>query len=130
MARILDILKELPASAGETLSLHMKNAGVTIEKLVDLTGISDQTIKRYRQGSSMKLNNLVAICVALHLDPIFSEDLLEKAGFTLNVKILEHAYFEFILNHMYESDVPACNNFLVECGIPSLTSLMEALVCA
>ena len=78
----------------------------------------------------MKLNNLVAICVALHLDPILSEDLLQKAGFSLNVKKLDHTYYEFILNHMYESDVPSCNHFLVDSGMASLTSLMEALVCA
>ena len=130
MKSILKELKDLPLSAGETLSRHMKNKDVTIEQLVSLTGISDRTIKRYRKESSMKLNNLVAICVALHLDPMFSKDLIRKAGFTLNEQKLEHVYFEFILNHMYERDVPDCNNFLIESGVASLTSLKEALVCA
>lgn len=74
--------KEFPQTFGDTLSYHIEQHGHTNESMEGLTGISDRTFKRYRNNKTrISLQNLTLICLALHLEPDYSEDLVRKAGY-------------------------------------------------
>ena len=74
--------KKFPRTFGDTLSYHIEQHGHTNESMEGLTGISDRTFKRYRNNKTrISLQNLTLICLALHLEPDFSEDLVQKAGY-------------------------------------------------
>lgn len=63
----------------------MEERGITIEKLVELTGLSERTIGRMRDNAneSHTLNTVVAVCVALHLNSYQGNMMLLLAGYTL-----------------------------------------------
>lgn len=78
-----DIMGELPASFGGTLKYHMKRLDINEEELSDRCHLSVQTLSKYINDNSIdrKYANVVAVCKALCLHPVFFEDLLTKAGF-------------------------------------------------
>lgn len=73
----------IPKDPGECLIFHMKRLGVTVEELSERADVGKRTIWRYRKGEISDLEVLLKICVGLHLPPIFSLDLISKAGFNL-----------------------------------------------
>mgnify|MGYP003106389075 FL=1 len=74
---------ELPASFGGTLKYHMKRLDINEEELSDRCHLSVQTLSKYinDNAADKKYPNVVAVCKALYLHPVFFEDLLSKAGF-------------------------------------------------
>jgi len=98
---------------GKALIYFMDKKNCSVEKMIELTGISESTIKRYRADASKPtLSNVVAICVALRLEYYYSNGLINLAGYYLNRTLLHRAY-AFILNTMSTfGSVDACNMFL------------------
>ena len=81
--RIAEIMDELPGGFGKTLKYHMERLDVNEEELSHRSHISTQTISKYINNGSAekKYQNVVAICKALCMNPVFMEDLIAKAGF-------------------------------------------------
>jgi len=56
-----------PLNFGEALKLLMKYPPrTTVEQLAEISGLSDKTIQRMRNGDSAAVQSIVAICIGLH----------------------------------------------------------------
>lgn len=78
------VLVNMPACFPEALRYVMTHFGFTQEALAFESKVSESTIGRYRNGKvkSFSEKNVVALCVAMHLPPWLSFELIAKAGFT------------------------------------------------
>lgn len=103
---------------------YMKKKQLTYEKLEDLTGIPERTIRRMKNdvNSRPSLEYVVAICVGMALRPSESENLLKAAGYFMRYTRKEKAY-RYIIDAAYNEGVYACNRFLERMEIDPLTSL-------
>ena len=115
---IMGVLNSLPENFSETLVAHMKRKGVTVEQLAENSLVSDRQIYRFRKTPypSITLPQVVGLCIGLKLHPVFSEDLIKKAGYSFNMSPQHKAYHMLILtmscNSIYE-----CNEYLAQIGI-------------
>lgn len=116
-----EVLMSLPGSFHGRLKAHMKRCDITIEKLEELAHISERTIKRLRieERKDYSLDQVIAICLALHLPPEFSLDLIEKAGFVLR-KTPEHLIYRVILRTMCMESIDTVQARLRACGCAPL----------
>lgn len=121
------LLMELPGSFSGTLRAHMTRQGMTIERLSESTGISVRSINRLRneERAGYALEQVILICLALHLPPEFSLDLIEKAGLRLRSRP-EDLIYGAVLRTMYKEPLSAIQAALHECGGPEL-KIREAL---
>ena len=121
------LLLELPGSFSGTLRAHMARQGMTIEQLSEHTGISVRSINRLRneERASYALEQVILICLALHLPPEFSLDMIEKAGLRLRNRP-EDLIYGAVLRTMYREPLSAIQAALHECGGPEL-KIREAL---
>ena len=106
----------------------MESRGFDILALVDVTGISRDTIKnmRNRQDQVFSIRYLVAFCIALHLDPAVSALYIRRSP----VKFLdteEMDFYRYALDHWYGETVPEVNRRLIALGVKPLTDLLEEL---
>ncbi len=116
----------LPDNFGVALTCFMKERGITIEGLAELTGLSERTIGRMRDpaNESHKLNAVVAVCVALHLNSYQGNMMLLLAGYTLkNTKT--DCMYRFFIDFAFKETVLECNNALIRCGLKPLTKLHD-----
>ena len=116
--------QEPPYNFGGMLSFFMEQKEVTEEGLAELTGISDRTIRRYKndEGERPTLENVVAIGIALLLFPHQIVNLLGAAGYQLRKTPKERAY-QYLIDAAYNNTVYECNMFLKKSGMPPLTNL-------
>lgn len=78
---------------------HMDRKKITIDQLVERSGLSDTTIKNYRSGAkNPPIENVMAVCIGLNLPREYSEDLLHRAGYDLNDTPQRRAY-NFLLDY-------------------------------
>jgi len=118
---ILSIKNSLPNNFSKKLIFHMKRKNCTVEKLAEKALIGVRTIQRIRNDEDypITMENVVAICIGLQLHPIFSKDLIEKAG--LKFKCSEkHIIYELILDSCYNESIHYCNEILRNNNLPTL----------
>ena len=114
------VLQELPGSFSGTLKAHMARLNVTCGKLAEESMLSDSTIKRMRTGDrDLQLDYVIAICIGLHLQPEYSFDLIEKAGFRLR-STPEHLIYRSILQTMYREKLSTIQKLLKDSGCSEL----------
>jgi len=114
------VLLTLPGSFSGTLIAHMKRVGITRDRLAEEALMSGTMIKRMRTSErDLTLDQVIAICVGLHLPPEYSFDLIEKAGFRLR-NTPEHLIYKSILQTMYMEKLVTIQKLLVECGCGEL----------
>ena len=115
---IVSISQSLPNNFGDTLVAHMKRKQMTVEQLAERSLISSRQIARYRASHVPKisLSTVVCLCVGLKLHPLFSFDLVEKAGYTL-INTTEHTAYKIILTSMTDRSIHECNRCLEQLGI-------------
>lgn len=107
----------------ELLKHYMNTAGMSAGVLADEVGLDESTIKRYLRGAykqTPEMPILVALCIAMHLFPMCSMELLTSAGRTLSCTEIDNAYW-LLLNSCYMYSVHRCNLFLIRMGYPPLT---------
>ena len=126
--RLSQILLDLPASPCATLKAHMERKGITIEKLIAKSGVSDRTISRLRRDIDYKpsLGNALAICFGLQLEPELSIDWLRKMGITLTNSPQDILY-SMILHSQYTSSIASINEILIKNGLQPLSRMEEEL---
>jgi DNA-binding Xre family transcriptional regulator len=120
--RIMEIYRNLPMSFSGTLDAHMKRIEkedgrkMTNLELSLRTGLSDRYIQDLRkEEKNVSLGTVCAICIGLHLHPIFSNDLIEKSR--NNYPLNEEGFFNrFIIEHHYMDSLELCNEKLTELG--------------
>lgn len=118
--------QEPPHNFGEALVHFMEKKNVTVEELAERTGLSPKTIQRMRNssGGNYKLEAVIAVCIALHLEPYHSDMMIELAGYKLNCTARD-AVYRLCIHYAYEQTVESCNNKLIELGQKPLTNLHD-----
>lgn len=111
----------LPPSFSAALRFLMKRAHVTIEELEERSYISSRTISRLRteERSEYSIDQVVAICVALHLPPWLSRLMIQRAGLLLRHTV-QHQAYQFILDCLFMNSVDEVQQFLVTNGCKPL----------
>ena len=104
----------------------MEKRGVTVGKLAELSGLSEETIKhmRNRPDVDFSIRYVTAVCIALHLPPSVSAAYIRVSPAKFQ-NTLEMKLYEYALNQWYLDGVPSVNRRLVEAGVRPLTSLVE-----
>lgn len=113
VADIVKIKKSLPVQFSKTLVAHMKMKHCTVEKLAELSLIGPKTIQRMRNEEDypITIEHVVSLCIGLQLYPMFSKDLIKKAG--LGFKGTEkHITYELLINSCYNESIHYCNEIL------------------
>ena len=82
---MVDVLGDLKGSFGKTLKAHMDRRNVNEEELAFRSHLSVPTISKFinHDEETKKYENVLAVGKALCLHPIYMEDLIQKAGYTL-----------------------------------------------
>lgn len=115
---IQKIFKEMPALFGETLTYHMTNINMTVEKLAELSLMSERTITRMRNPKNKlpSLESIIAVSVGLSLYPELSSDLLQKADVKLHADVPLEMCYQVMLRTMYRDSIQTWNDFLCSNG--------------
>ena len=118
---VTTILQGLPASFSRTLSAHMTRKGVTCERLAEACMLSRNSIFRFKKEEypRISLPNVICLCIGLKLHPLFSMDMVRKAGYTFNGSF-EHTAYQMLLMTMANSSLYECNVFLYRMGMRPL----------
>lgn len=110
--------KKFPRTFGDTLSYHIEQHGHTNESMEGLTGISDRTFKRYRNNKTrISLQNLTLICLALHLEPDFSEDLVRKAGYCRRTDNVQDIACHLLIRENFRNELNEITDLFELAGI-------------
>ena len=119
-----EVLNDMPNSFPKALCYVMKLSGFTKEALAYESKVSESTIGRYRTGKVKHYSekNVVALCVAMHLPPWLSFELIAKAGFSLAATREQQAYL-MVLSCMYMGSVDEVNDYLRERGSDLLSQV-------
>ena len=104
----------------------MKQKRMTVNALAEATGLSEKTIKnlRNRESIAFPIQEIVAVCIALHLPP-------QRSGPYINISpskflnTVDMKLYEYALTQWYRDPVPVVNRRLVEAGAKPLTNLVE-----
>lgn len=110
-----DIVSSLPNTFHETLIALMKMKRMTIEQLAEAASMSEKTIKRFRSAErrDYMMDQVVALCIGLHLPPWLSCELTARAGLTLR-DIPEHRAYRYILDCLFMDRTEDVQRFLKE----------------
>lgn len=82
--------------------------------------MSGTMIKRMRTSErDLTLDQVIAVCIGLHIPPEYSFDLIEKAGFRLR-NTPEHLIYKSILQTMYMEKLMNIQKLLAKCGCGEL----------
>ena len=82
--------------------------------------MSGTMIKRMRTSErDLTLDQVIAVCIGLHIPPEYSFDLIEKAGFRLR-NTPEHLIYKSILQTMYMEKLMNIQKLLAKCGCSKL----------
>ena len=104
----------------------MKSRDMNILPLAEATGLSRDTIKNMRNDPDrlFPIQEVVAVAIALHLDPDVSKEYIRHAP--TNFLDTDDMYcYRYALNHWYKMTVAQVNRKLVEMGVPPLTNLVD-----
>ena len=113
--------KRLTAFA-DTLIYHMDRKHITVDELVERSGLSDTTIKNYRAGKKTPpIENAMAVCIGLNLPKAYSVHLLKTCSYTLGDSPRDRAY-KLCLNHD-EGTLLQWNMILDACHQPRIPNL-------
>lgn len=115
------VVATLPATFGATLKTHMRRKGMTLEQLAETSLVSPRTISRYCSSDFpiVATGNVVALCIGLKLNEVFSQNLLAKAGCPLGLS-KQHIAYAFLLRGMIYKSIYDCNKFLQDLDLPAL----------
>lgn len=84
----------------DALIYHMDRKNITVEDLMERSGLSDTTIKNYRAGKkNPPIENVMAVCIGLNLSRTLSIDLLGKASYHLGTDTKRDRAYNFCLDY-------------------------------
>lgn len=109
----------------EIVRYYMSEANITIEELEARTGVPNRTIKQMRSESEsehrFELRYIVAVSIGLHMLSAHSFALIHLNGYGLRCSNRLERFYFFLLTECSDFSVSACNDFLIEHGLPPLT---------
>ena len=117
--RVAETLAKVPSSFCDTLDYHIKRRKFTNEKLEDRSRISARTIQDYRhkRDANPTLQNVLALCIGLNLHPVFSYDLIQKAGYNIMIPSEEYMVYRYLIDHHHMENINMWNKKLQDAGI-------------
>lgn len=90
---------------GQAVQFHMERCGVTEDDIADRSGLGVNTISNMRCGKKVKLETVLAFCVALELEEAFRDDLMKKANVDFDMTLKTHRFYKTILDLCPEANV-------------------------
>ena len=110
------LMEEMPMSFHSALAYTMKGR-CTVDELIKRIPISRSTLLRLRteERKQYNLDQIIAICIGLHLPPWLSEILLDKAGLTVK-RFGPKGYYGTILDCFYMDTINEVQDFLSNNG--------------
>ena len=114
------LMEEMPMSFHGALTYIMKGR-VTVDELTQMIPVSRRTLLRLRteEKKNYNLDQIIAICIALHLPPWLSEILLDKAGLSVK-RFGAYGYYGTILDCFYMDTIHDVQTFLTDNGYDPL----------
>lgn len=121
LSAMTQTLDSLPNSFPGALISLMKQTHTTIEALEEKSYVPSRTISRLRSDEHREysLDQVIAICIALHLPPWLSRAMLQRAGFTLRMS-RQHQAYQFILDCLFMDSIDDVQKFLESSGCQKL----------
>ena len=116
------LMDMMPSSFPAALTYLMKNR-VKVEDLSELTGISVSTLSRLRNEERVtySIEQIVLICIAMHLPPWLSETLLDRAHLDIK-RYGTFGHYRVLLDCYFMDDVTTVQEMLVSNGLPPLSA--------
>ena len=113
-------MEDMPMSFHSALSYIMRGR-TTVDELVQRIPISRSTLLRLRTEERKKYNldQIIAICIGLHLPPWLSEILLDKAGLSVK-RYGAYGYYGTILDCFYMDTIQDVQAYLSDNGYEQL----------
>lgn len=93
----------------------------SLAKLAEETLLSERSITRYRtkEADDYSVDKVAVLCVGMHLDPLFSLDLMRKAGILLRNTPAD-LVINAVLMGMHQYSVQEVSRYLKDCGYPRI----------
>lgn len=115
-------LMALPGSFHGSLTELMKKFGIKRKDLVENSGYGESTVDRYcrKERDDYTADAVAVLCVALHFDPIYSFDLMQKAGIYLR-NTPEDLMLKAVLMGLYNASVSDVRGYLASIGYKRVT---------
>lgn len=102
---------------GQAVQFHMERCGVTEDDVADRSGLGVNTVSNMRSGKKVKLETVLAFCVALELEETFCSDLMQKADVKFDSKNKSHRFYQTILKLCPDANVFQYNQMCEAAGI-------------
>ena len=115
------LLLTLPPTFHDAFTKLMDISEVTVEELAEETMMSERSITRYRTEEKQEyaVDTVAVLCVGLHLDPLLSFELMQRAGIFLR-NTPEDLVIKAILMGMYMTSVAEISKYLREIKYPRI----------
>lgn len=115
-----ELMEQMPVSFPDALAYIMKGR-IKEEDLAEKSYLSVSTIARLRAEEKLNYNldQIVAICVAMHLPPWLSEALLDRAHLDIK-RYGPFGYYREILDCYFMDDIDTVQAFLINNGLKPL----------
>lgn len=106
----------LPSLFCDTLKFHRKARHLTFEQLAEATKISDRMLKKYEKNDHIKksIEKILALCRGLNLSPIFSYDLIRKAGYDITIPYPKNIIIRYLIDTHSRDTVSEWDKLLEE----------------
>lgn len=116
----------MPRKLSDILKYWIKKKNTTQEALAMDAGISPRTLSRMitDEDYQPKLKTVVAVCIALHLFPMISNYIVDRAGLSFKDNLEGYAC-QLLLNVYYKSSIEECNYFMIRMGAGPLSDKKE-----
>lgn len=97
---------------GKAVRFHMERCGLTSDLVADRSGMGVNTVNKMRSGKRVKLETVLAFCVALELEESFRIDLMQKAKVDYDMSNPAHRLYVTIFELMPKANVFQINDLL------------------
>lgn len=97
---------------GKAVRFHMERCGLTSDLVADRSGMGVNTVNKMRSGKKVKLETVLAFCVALELEESFRIDLMQKAKVDYDMNNPAHRLYVTIFELMEKPNVFQINELL------------------
>lgn len=112
---IAEKCKDLPGKLGKTLEFHREGRNLSQEELASQMQVDDRTIRRVENGEQKEpTQQFIGLAgITMHLEGVFTEDMMNKAGRPLNRDEPEDMVLKFVIYFMYLKTIEECNVVLL-----------------
>lgn len=89
----------------KTVRFHMERCNITSDQVADRSGMGVNTVNKMRSGKKVKLETVLAFCVALELEESFRIDLMHKANVEYDMSNPAHRLYVTIFELIEKPNV-------------------------